>query len=108
MTSRLRRALAVPALLGATLLGAPARPAGGQPAPAQPPGATRVNFVDARLADVIRSLATTLGLNVVLSDVPDRRVTFQTAAPVPREALGEVLESILEQHGLVLLRQGVV
>jgi len=67
---------------------------------------TNLNFVNARLPDVIRSLATTLGVNVMLTDVPDRRITFQTTAPVRAEDLGGILESILEANGLFLVQQG--
>ena len=90
--------------LAALTIGASA--AGGQvPAPAT---GTALNFVDARLSDVIRTLALSLGLNVVLTDVPDKRVTFTTAAPVERRAVGEILESILESNGLVMIQKGTV
>ena len=69
---------------------------------------TALNFVDARLSDVVRSLALSLGLNVVLTDVPDKRITFTTAAPVERSAVGEILESILESNGLVMIQKGSV
>jgi general secretion pathway protein D len=68
--------------------------------------ATQLNYVNAPLTDVIRSLAVALGQNVVLSDVPDARVTFSTPIPVARKDLGQVLESILESHGLVLVQSG--
>jgi general secretion pathway protein D len=68
--------------------------------------ATQLNYVNAPLTDVIRSLAVALGQNVVLSDVPDARVTFSTPIPVARQDLGQVLESILESHGLVLVQSG--
>ncbi len=67
-----------------------------------------LNFVDAPLADVIRALATSLGVNVVLTDVPERRITFATSVPVRAEDLGGVLESILEAHDLVLVQKGAV
>ena len=67
---------------------------------------TQLNYVNAPLTDVIRSLAVALGQNVVLSDVPDARVTFSTPIPVARQDLGQVLESILESHGLVLVQSG--
>ncbi len=72
------------------------------------PQGTALNFVDARLADVVRSLALSLGLNVVLTDVPDKRITFTTATPVERSAVGEILESILESNGLVMIQKGSV
>ena len=68
--------------------------------------ATQLNYVNAPLTDVIRSLAVALGQNVVLSDVPEARVTFSTPIPVARQDLGQVLESILESHGLVLVQSG--
>ncbi len=70
--------------------------------------ATTLNFVDARLGDVIRSLAASVGVNVVLTDVPDRRITFSTSVPVPANELGAVLESILEANNLVLVQKGPV
>lgn len=70
--------------------------------------ATSLNFVSTRLADVIRSLAAALGVNVVLTDVPDRRITLTTSVPVSPQDLGGVLESILEANGLVLVQRGPV
>ncbi|MEO6055415.1 MAG: secretin N-terminal domain-containing protein [Gemmatimonadales bacterium] len=67
---------------------------------------TQLNYVNAPLGDVIRSLAVALGQNVVLSDVPDTRVTFSTPTAVARGDLGQVLESLLESHGLVLVQSG--
>jgi general secretion pathway protein D len=68
----------------------------------------RINYVDAALGDVIRSLAAVLGVNVVLTDVPSRRLTFQTPEPVPAPQVGAVLEAILESQGLVLVQTGPV
>jgi general secretion pathway protein D len=74
--------------------------------PAQEP--VRINYVDADLGDVIRSLASVLGVNVVLNDVPSKRLTFRTPAPVPAAQVGAVLEAILESHGLMLVQTGPV
>ncbi len=73
-------------------------PLAGQPT--QRPQGTALNFVDARLSEVIRSLALTLGLNVVLTDVPDKRITFTTAQPVQQADVGAILESILERRSI--------
>jgi general secretion pathway protein D len=67
---------------------------------------TQVNYVNAPLSEVIRSLALALRLNVVLSDVPEARVTFSTPTPVAREDLGQVLESVLESYNLILVQSG--
>jgi general secretion pathway protein D len=64
--------------------------------------------VDADLRDVIRSLAAVLGVNVILTDVPGKRITLQTPEPVPAPQVGAVLESILESQGLVLVETGPV
>jgi general secretion pathway protein D len=105
MRPDLRRGLARVAqmLAPVLLLGVPAA-ASAQ----QQPQRTTLNFADTRLADVIRSLAQMLGINVVLSDVPDRRISFSTTSPVRPEEIGSVLESILEANGLVLVQKGVV
>jgi len=78
------------------------------PAPASSVQTTRINYVNADLGDVIRSLAAVLGVNVVLTDVPNRRITFQTPQPVPAPQVGAVLEAILESQGLVLVQAGPV
>ena len=88
-------------LLGA-LLAAPARTAAQQAPP------VRINYVNADLPGVIRSLAAVLNVNVVLTDVPSRRITFQTPQPVPVPQVGAVLEAILESQGLVLVQTGPV
>lgn len=68
----------------------------------------RINYVDANLGDIIRSLGAALGLNVVLTDVPAKRLTFQTPEPVPAPEVGAVLEAILESEELVLVQTGPV
>jgi general secretion pathway protein D len=78
------------------------------PARGQQTGTTRINYVDADLRDVIRSLSSVLGVNVVLTDVPSKRVTLQTPQAVPAAQVGAVLESILESQGLVLVQTGPV
>lgn len=75
---------------------------------AQTPAAVRLDFRDAPLAEVIRSLAGMLGLSVV-ADIPaDKRVSFAAPAPVPQAQLASVLEGILETNGLVLVQRGSV
>ncbi len=100
--NRINRALVLALLTGLTCVHA----AAAQVRPTQP--GTALNFVDARLSDVIRSLALSLGLNVVLTDVPDKRITFTTAAAVERSDVNAILESILESNGLVLIQKGAV
>ena len=74
----------------------------------QQPATVRINYVNAALPEVIRSLGASLGLNVVLSEVPDKRITFQTPQPVRVSEVGGVLEAILESEELVLVRTGPV
>src|SRR2546429_5647882 len=74
----------------------------------QQPQTIRINYVTGALGDAIRSLATVLGVNVVLPDVPSRRITFPPPAPVPAPQVGAVLEAILESQGLVIVQTGPV
>jgi general secretion pathway protein D len=77
--------------------------------PATAQSAMRLNYVNADIRDVIRSLATVLGVNVLITeDIPARRVTYTTPVAVPVNELGEVLEAILESEGLVLVQRGPV
>lgn len=70
---------------------------------------TRLDFRDAPLAEVIRSLAAALGLTAVTSEVPaDARISFSTAAPVALAELPALLEGILESKGLVAVVHGSV
>ncbi len=85
-------------------LGCAAALALASPAAAQ----TRLDFRDAPLADVVRSLAATLGLSAIVGDSADARVSFSTAGTVGADELPGILESILETHGLVMLQEGKV
>jgi general secretion pathway protein D len=68
-----------------------------------------LNYANADVRDVIRSLSAMLGINVLIAeDVPSRRVTYATPAPVATGELGGVLEAILESEGLVLVSKGPV
>ena len=81
-------------------------------AKAPPPDAARrvstLDFANAKLADVIRTLATMLGRTVIMSDIPDVRVTFATPAPLSSAELERILESLLESHELMLVPSGAV
>ncbi|MDQ3674486.1 MAG: hypothetical protein M3365_08950 [Gemmatimonadota bacterium] len=68
----------------------------------------RINYVNAELRDVVRSLAAVLGINVVLADIPATRITFSTPNPVPASEVGAVLDAILESQGLVIIETGPV
>jgi general secretion pathway protein D len=76
----------------------------------QPPVArgNTLDFANARLADVIRTLATMLGRTVLLTDIPDVRVTFATPAPLNAVELERILESLLESHELMLVPNGTI
>ncbi len=67
---------------------------------------TRLDFRDAPLADVVRSLASAIGLSAIVSDGTGRRISFSTPGPVNASELPGILESILETHGLVMIQQG--
>jgi general secretion pathway protein D len=80
-----------------------------RPLVAQPtarPGSSTLRFVDARLEDVIVAMGQMVGLTILTTDVPDKRVNLSTAAPVRATDVGALLEGLLESHGLVLVRRG--
>ncbi|MGQ0538263.1 MAG: secretin N-terminal domain-containing protein [Gemmatimonadaceae bacterium] len=74
----------------------------------EPPRPTRLDFVNAPLADVLRTITGALGMSAVVSEVPDKRVSFSSAGPIGRAELVAVLESLLDGNGLVLLQRGSV
>ena len=81
--------------------------------PAQAVASARVpsntlRFANAPLEDVIVAMGQMMGLTIVATDVPDKRVTLNTATPVRTSELGAILESLLESHGLVMVRNGSV
>ena len=57
-----------------------------------------LRFANAPLEDVIVAMGQMIGLTVVATDVPDKRVTLNTASPVRTAELGAILESLLESH----------
>lgn len=95
-------AYAQPARRPATMPAAPAS------ASAPTTQGSTLDFANARLVDVIRTMASMLGRTVVTSDVPDVRVTFSTAVPVKPSDLEGIFESLLESHDLMLVPKGNV
>jgi general secretion pathway protein D len=70
---------------------------------------SRMDFVNAPLADVLRSIAAGIGLSVVITDVPtDKRASFSSAGAIGRDELIAVLESLLDGNGLVMIQRGTV
>ena len=92
--------------LALTLVGAPLALAQ-NPLPVRAPAST-LRFANAPLEDVIVAMGQLIGLTIVATDVPDKRVTLNTATPVRTAELGAILESLLESHGLVMVRNGTV
>ncbi len=74
--------------------------------PAPQVRATTLDFVNTKVADVVRTLATMLGKTVIMTEVGDARVTFSTANTLKTSELESLLESILEAHDLMLLPSG--
>ena len=106
-------ALLIPVMTARTGAQAPIRTPASSPATTQPPvqavaQGTTLDFVNARLADVIRTLATMLGRTVVTSDIPDVRITFNTAAPIRPGELEGIFESLLESYDLMYVPKGAV
>ena len=107
---RVAIAIAAVAIAAACLAVAPA--ANAQGGTDTRPTSTRttaqaLDFANARLADVLRALTAALGRTVILTEVPDVRVTFATPGGTNAD-LERVLEALLESHGLMLVPNGLV
>lgn len=101
-----RRRPLITAVMLALALTVAVGPCVAQDQPARP---LRLDFVNAPLADVLRSVAAGIGLSVVVTDVaPDLRVSFTSAGPMGRDELIAVLESLLDGNGLVMIQRGSV
>ncbi len=107
MTCRFLNAVKFPAIFALIVGALAASTLSAQVTPARPATNT-IRFVDARLEDVIVAMGQMLGLTIVSTDVPDKRVTISTPTAVRSADVGSILESLLESHGLVLVRSGAV
>ena len=61
-----------------------------------------VKFVEADLRAVIQALGRYLSKPVLTTSVPATRVTLETPAPVPRDAVPALLRGLVESQGLQL------
>lgn len=74
-------------------------------APGPGGGSVTLNFVDADVRDVIKTvLGSTLGHNFAIDPQVKGTITLQTSKPVPRSAVLSTLESALALNGLALVR----
>jgi len=72
-----------------------------------PKGEVTLNFVDADLREVVKSiLGDTLGANFVMDPQVQGTVTLQTSQPMPGTSLVSVLESILAVNNAALVESG--
>jgi len=106
LPSHVRRSIVCVAVMGVAMAGTPRETVAQAPQP--PARGSTLDFSNARLADVIRTIGTMLGRTLVLSEIPDVRVTFATAVPSRASDLEAILESLLEAHGLMLVPKGTI
>ena len=103
-----RRLRIAPSLILALAIGLGAAGAHAQ----QPPGARAtpegivIDFQDADIRTVITTLAEVAGLNVIYSDLPQRRVTLRLRDPVPRDSVRGLLRTIAQANGVLVTEQG--
>jgi general secretion pathway protein D len=67
------------------------------------PDSVVVRFANADLRAVVQALGRYLDRPLLVGNVPSLQVTFESPAPVPREALPALLRGLAEAHGLELL-----
>lgn len=67
--------------------------------------AVSLEFSQAPLADVVQALlGDLLGLNYVIEFVPEASITLRTSAPIARDTVLPIIESMLSTHGAALVQ----
>lgn len=72
----------------------------------QQAGGVTLNFQDTDLSYVFTALAAVVGLNIVLSNIPQQNVTLRTVQPVPTEDVSNLIQSLAGAHGIAVYREG--
>jgi general secretion pathway protein D len=70
------------------------------------PGTAVLNFNEAGIRDILRTIGELTGKNFILAPGVNARISVQTARPVPREEVFGIFESLLEVNGLAAVRSG--
>lgn len=70
------------------------------------PGTAVLNFNEAGIRDILRTIGELTGKNFILAPGVNARISVQTARPVPREDVFGIFESLLEVNGLAAVRSG--
>lgn len=69
-------------------------------------GTAVLNFSDANLKDILRTVAEITGENFIISPGINAKISVQTTKPVPKTAVFGIFESILEANGLAVIKSG--
>lgn len=72
----------------------------------QEQGNAVLNFYDANLRDILRTVAEITGENFIIAPGITARISVQTARPVPKKEVFGIFESILEVNGLAAVKAG--
>jgi len=70
------------------------------------PGTAVLNFNEAGIRDILRTVGELTGKNFILAPGVNARISVQTAHPVPREDVFGIFEALLEVNGLAAVRSG--
>lgn len=70
------------------------------------PGMAILNFNDASIRDILRTIGELTGKNFMLAPGVNARMSVQTARPVPRKDVFGIFEALLEVNGLAAVRSG--
>lgn len=70
------------------------------------PGTAVLNFNEANIRDILRTVGELTGKNFILAPGVNARISVQTARPVPRKDVFGIFESLLEVNGLAAVRTG--
>jgi general secretion pathway protein D len=80
-------------------------PAVAQPVRAAPGGGIMLNFQGMELQQVLEALAQAAGVNIVLSDIPQKPVTMRTPQAVTQAEIGALIRSLSEANGIAVTQE---
>lgn len=79
---------------------------GESPEPRPETGMAVLNFSEANLKDILRTVAEITKENFILAPGVSARISVQTTKPVPKKDVFSIFESILEVNGLAAVKTG--
>lgn len=75
-------------------------------APQRPGGTVVLNFSEASIKDILRTVGEITGENFIIAPGISARISIQSTKPIPRKDVFGIFESVLEVNGLAAVKAG--